>query len=192
LSKPVLRSHSRWFVVRTNPNCEDRAARSLSRAGYGAYVPTWKREVQHRRSKKWVEYSRPLMTGYLFVEMPYGTPDWFTLRACNGVKGVLGVTDARGDTKPFPVPSRLVERVMSAQLNMMFDDTREAKARRGEQAVSLYMAGTKVMVTKGPFATFPATVDEVRQNGVVASLIEIFGRMTLVELAPDQIELAAA
>lgn len=186
-----VHSQSRWFVVRTNPNCEMRAARSLSRAGYGPYVPVWKRERQHRRTKQWTETVRPLMTGYLFVEMPHGELDWYTLRACNGVKGVLGVTDARGETKPFPVPSRLVERVMAAQLNLVFDDTREAKARRGQEA-SQYRPGAEVTVTKGPFASFPATVDAVRANGTISSLIQIFGRMTVVELAPDQVELEAA
>lgn len=187
-----VESQSRWYVVRTNPNSETRAAKSLSRAGYGPYVPMWKREKFNGRKREWVMRERPLMTGYLFVEMPYGEPDWYTLRRCNGVKGVLGVTDARGETKPFPVPSRLVERVMTAQLNLMFDDTRAAMAKRDEQAESLYRPGAQVMVTKGPFARFPATVDMVRPNGTISSLIAIFGRMTVVELAPDQVELEAA
>lgn len=189
MSKPV-ESESRWFVVRTNPNCETKAAANLSRAGYGPYVPVWRREKQHRRTKQWTETVRPLMTGYLFVEMPHGPLDWFTLRACQGVKGVLGVTDARGETKPFPIPSRLVERVMAAQLNLMFDDTREAKARRGQEAAQ-YRPGEQIMVTKGPFASFTATVDSVRPNGTVQALIDIFGRMTLMDLAADQVEMAA-
>lgn len=131
------------------------------------------------------------MPGYLFVQMPYGPLNWYTLRACNGVKGVLGVANSIGELEPFPIPARLVERIMATQLNLMFDDTREAMVRRGEMAASDYRTGTHLLVTKGPFASFPAIVDQVRSNGTVASLIEIFGRMTQVELAPDQVELAA-
>lgn len=194
MSKLVEQSLSRWFVVRTNPNCEDRAARSLSQSGYGVYVPVMKRERQERRSKKWVEHVRPLMTGYIFVEMPNGPRcfDFFSLRACNGVRAVLGVSDWRGETKPFAVPSRLVERLMAAQLAMMFDDTREAKARRGEQAVGMYRPGAHVLVKDGPFLSLVGEVAEVRANGTVQALVNLFGRMTPVEFDPVQIELAVA
>lgn len=190
LSK-LVPTTSRWFVVRTNPNCEDRASRSLSLAGYGTYVPVMKRERQERRSKRWVENVRPLMTGYMFVEMPAGPYDWYSLRQCQGVKGVLGVTDGRGETVPFPVSSRLVERIMAAQLSLMFDDTREARVRRGEAAATKYRRGDLVTVTKGPFVSLPATVDHVRANGTVEALVSLFGRLTVMELAPDQVELAA-
>jgi transcription antitermination factor NusG len=150
-----------------------------------------KRERQERRSKKWVETTRPLMTGYLFVQMPYGPLDWWTLRRCDGVRGVLGTTDRQGEQSPFPVPSRLVERIMAAQLNLQFDDTREARSRRGEQAVNIYQPGAAVLVTKGPFTSFPAEVQAVRPNGTVEALISLFGRLTVMELAPDQLELAA-
>jgi transcription antitermination factor NusG len=71
------------------------------------------------------------MPGYLFVQMPYGPLSWYTLRAGNGVKGVLGVANSIGELEPFPISSRLVERIMAAQLNLKFDDTREAMAGRG-------------------------------------------------------------
>jgi hypothetical protein len=41
-------------------------------------------------------------------------------------------------------------------------------------AAASYRAGTHHMVKKGPFASFPAIVDQVRPNSTVASLIDIF------------------
>jgi transcription antitermination factor NusG len=131
------------------------------------------------------------MPGYLFVQMPYGPLDFWALRRCDGVKKVLGKYNEDHDIVPTAIPSRLVERLMAAQLNMEFDDTREAKKRRGERVVSIYQPGVKISVTKGPFASFGAEIDMVRANGTIAALIEIFGRMTPVELTPDQVELAA-
>lgn len=41
-------------------------------------------------------------------------------------------------------------------------------------AATSYRAGTHLMVKKGPFASFPAIVNQVRPNSTVASLIDIF------------------
>lgn len=189
----MQKTTSHWFVVRTNPNCEPRAIASLQRAGFGPYSPTYRTEHQHHRTKAWVTKCHRLMPGYLFVDTPAdGTPDWFAFRKCDGVKSVLGVTDGRGDTVPFPIPSRLVERIMAAQSAMAFDQTREAKAKRGEDARSIYQPGLIVSVTSGPFISYKAEVDHVRPNGTIASLISLFGRMTPVELDPSQVELIAA
>jgi len=188
----TYRNSSQWFVVRTNPNCGPRAIASLQRAGFSPYSPQYKTERQHHRTHAWITKSHPLMPGYLFVEAPDGTPNWFSLRQCDGVKAVLGVADLRGEVHPFAVPSRLVERVMAAQLAMVFDQTREAATRRGEDARSIYQPGVIVGITGGPFATFNAEVESVKPNGTIEALIKLFGRMTPVELDPAQVELLAA
>lgn len=183
---------SNWFAVRTNPNCGPRAIASLQRAGFGPYSPQYQVERRHHRTQKWVTKSYPLMPGYLFVEMPHGAREWGFLRQCDGVKSVLGVYDHRGELHPFPIPSRLVERVMAAQLGMVFDQTRAGAERRGEDARSIYQPGVRVSVVSGPFSTYGAEIEHVRPNGTIAALISIFGRMTPVELDPAQVELLAA
>lgn len=192
MTKVNLASPSRWFVIQTNPTCEHRARAALNRAQFGVYVPMRRVEKFNSRKSEWVTRERSLLPGYLLVEMPPGPLDWFTLRRCDGVRNVLGIYNLDHDAVPYPIPSRLVERLMASQLNMEFDDTREAARRRGEVAKSIYQPGVAVMVKKGPFASFGAEIEMVRQNGTISALIEIFGRMTPVELDPTQIELMAA
>lgn len=191
MTKINLATFSRWYVVGTNPTCEDRAAKSLSRSGFGVYFPTRRIERFNSRKGEWVTRKRSLMPGYLFVEMPDGPLNWWVLRRCDGVKKVLGDFNAERELVPASIPSRLVERVMAGQMNMEFDDTREARKKRGEQAISLYQPGVAISVTKGPFVSFPATVEAVRPNGTVEALVALFGRLTSIQLAPDQVELAA-
>lgn len=185
-------SQSQWFVVRTNPCCDDRAMRNLSRAGFGVYQPIRQVERQHHRTKAWVTKSYPLMPGYLFLQMPHGPHDWWAVRRCEGVKGVLGQYDRDHDLAPYPIPSRLVELIIAAQMNQEFDKTRAATAHRGETARSKYLPGVTVMVRNHALASFGAEVRQVRANGTIDVLINIFGRMTPCELTTTQVELAAA
>jgi len=186
-----MNNRSSWYVCRTNPNCEPRAIASLQRAGFGPYAPQFSVEKRHHRTGAWITKQHNLMPGYLFVEA-HGTPDWFSFRKCDGVKGVLGVYNGMGELEPFPVPSRLVEKIMAAQLNMVFDQTRAAKERRGEDAKSVYQPGVSICITAGPFAGHIGEVESVRANGTISALTSLFGRMTPMELDPAQVELVAA
>lgn len=190
---------SQWFVVRTNPNCEAKAKASLNRSGFGVYVPVRLVERQHKRTKAWNTKTYMLMPGYLFVQQPHGQPDWWTLRRCDGVKGVLGALNDDNEIEPFPISGRMVELVMAAQLNLEFDDTRASKAKRGEDAKSAkdhtrekFAKGSRVTVMDGPFASFLGRVEQVTTRGSIDVMVELFGRLTPIELSPEHVELLAA
>lgn len=185
---------SDWYIIQTNPRCEDRACASLRRAGFGTYLPTMRIERQHRRTKQWIQRTLPLMPRYVFVDMG-AEPDWFTLRRCDGVKSILGVVDATGETVPFPVPSRAVERMMAMQADMEFDDTRAAKVRRREigrnrrETITMrFPVGSKVRAKDGPFATFHGHVTNVTAKGEVEIMITFLGQLSPVTFPADWLE----
>lgn len=211
MSKPVhnpRRAASRWYVVRSGPSLELRAAASLSRAGFGVYVPMRKTERQHRRTKAWSTVAAPLLPGYLFVDVPpvateyisrSDRPSWFVLRQCDGVASVLGVDDGSGESHPFPVLGRIVEQLMAAQLNMEFDDTREAKIRREEigrterETTAMYFpVGSSVRINAGVFADFSGSVTGVTTRGEIEALVMLFGRLTTCTIEAAQVERLAA
>jgi len=188
------RAGSRWYVVRTNPRCEERARRSLQRSGFGVYVPMRKIERQHRRSKTWSTSSHRLFTGYLFVDMGGRGSKLVHPAPMRRRGGCSGRHGWPWRPVPFPVPGRLVERLMAMQLNMAFDDTREAAKRRGETVPNLYPAGSKIMAIKGALAGYSGSLEVtgVTASGIIEALAMLFGRLTPVRLPADQVERWAA
>lgn len=193
--KAHLSGDKNWYVVRTNIKCEEKAARNLRLAGYEHYLPVMRYEVKHQRTNTRIVKEKPLMLRYLFVAQPKGNADWYTLRRCEGVECVLGV-----EGQPIPVPFASVEQIFLAETDMVFDDTKEARIHRREEARTkkattelTYTPGTPVNVVDSGnvFATFRGTVEEVTKAGKVKALMDLFGRLTPVEFDPEQLSPAA-
>lgn len=140
-----------WFIVQCNPNCERKAAREMRRRGFGVHIPRSVSITKHHRSGKDIIKRRPLMTGYVFMRFK-GPANWYKLRQCQGVKGVLYV-----DGHPYNLPQADVLAIIRAQRYFRYDDqnTRNtrmqmrfggigvAKAKR-QAAMSRFRVGMKV------------------------------------------------
>lgn len=182
-----------WYVVRTSIKGEDKAMLNLLRAGYEVYLPRMRFEVKNRRTNIYSVQERPLLMRYLFIAQPRYEADWYTLRQCKGVESILG--DGRGFY--LPVPFALVEALYIDEIDMVYDDTRQARIHRKEEARTKkatlemkYAPGVKVRVTDGPFADFFALVEEVTSAGRIKALIELFGRSSAVEFEAAQLSAA--
>ncbi|MCO4316324.1 hypothetical protein M8997_003940 [Phyllobacterium sp. 21LDTY02-6] len=184
-----------WYVVRTTVKGEVKAFESIRKAGYDVYFPRRRVEVQHRRTKTYVVKEQPLMPRYLFVGQPRVNPDFYRLRNCDCVEGVLGV-----DGRPIRVSEKSVEEIYIAEIEMDFDDTRAARIHRKEELASAkenaarqFPSGQSVFVVDpaNPFSKHAGVVQEVTRAGKVRALIQLFGRMTPVEFEAKQLSSAA-
>lgn len=193
--KSGIDKEKHWYVVRTTVKGEVKAAENIRKAGFDTYYPRRRVEVQHRRTKVFVVKEEPLMPRYLFVGQPKVNPDFYRLRNCDGVEGILGV-----DGRPIGVSHKSVEDIYLAEIEMDFDDTRAARIHRKEEAVSVkentirqYPAGQSVVVIDpvNPFSEHAVVVHDVTKAGKIRTLIELFGRMTSVEFEPRQLAPAA-
>jgi hypothetical protein len=92
----------------------------------------------------------------------------------------------------MPISSRIVERIMEAQVNLLFDDTRAARERRRETIPHLYPAGSKLTINGGVFSGWLGEVIGATDNGQVVALIEFMGKMVTIELEPSEIEMKEA
>lgn len=185
-----------WFIARIRPgygrvighvtdddgNISDvtRAESQLAERNFRTYCPRMRKETRHHRSKKIIVKPYPLFTGYLFVDR------WGGLSDCPAVSCVLGVNGT-----PWPVPAAEVDKIRTAERNMMFDETREARVRRREEGrtrretvAMTYPEGTEIQVTDGPFRGFFGHVTSVSGRGHVRAMMDLFGRLTPVELDP--------
>jgi transcriptional antiterminator RfaH len=141
----------RWYVVRSNVNCEQRAAKGLRAAGFQVFLPMRKVVIRHARKTQEVE--RPLFVRYLFVGLDLARHRWYPVRSTHGVESILGDGGV-----PHPVPDAEVRKIMRAQDAGLFDSTR---------APSNLQPGEPVMVDGGPLGQFVGEVvacDDDRQR----------------------------
>lgn len=160
-----------WYAVRTNPQCEGRALRSLDAAGFAPFLPTIRKETRHPRTKAWRTAEYPLLTRYLFVGMEKGAEHFGEVRGCDGVERLLGVNGL-----PLRVPGREVESLFDAQAKGLFDQMRSSSVKRP------YRVADPVMITEGPFQGFHGNVNSYHGRRMIEVLIQIFGRMTPVSV----------
>lgn len=113
-----------WYIVQSNPGSDKKAAREMRRRGFGVHVPRAVSVRIHHRTGKPIMKRRPLMTGYLFLRFK-GPENWYRLRQCQGVKGVLYI-----DGHPFRMAHDDVLAIIRAQRSMAYDDSDTRSTRR--------------------------------------------------------------
>lgn len=113
-----------WFIVQCNPNCERKAVAEMRRAGFRAHMPRLATVRRHHRTGEPIIKRRPLLVGYVFMRFP-GEPNWYALRQCQGVKGVLYI-----DGKAYQMSREHVAQIMRVQRSMEFEDGPTRGVRR--------------------------------------------------------------
>jgi transcriptional antiterminator RfaH len=158
-----------WFLAQFKPNCHKIAERNLRRQGFHTFLP--QKEETKRAKGKFVTQMRPLFPGYLFVALNVLRGGW---RAVNSTYGVTRLVSL--GQEPTPVPCDLV-----SQLMLRCD--REGKLLLPK----LLIPGDDVIITKGPFADFFATIDRVTADQRVYVLMELMGAQTRVAIPADHL-----
>lgn len=169
----------KWYVLRTNPQCEDRAKASLEAAGFISYLPKMKKETRHARTKVWQTKEYPLFTRYIFVGMEEGREHWGYIRACDGVECALGVNGT-----PLRVPSHEVEAFIEAQGNGQFDQMRRSSVKRP------FRVEEPVQIQEGPFAGFSGNVVSIGGKRQIEIMVTLFGRLTPVSIDERHVKAA--
>lgn len=181
-----MATERRWFVVRTNIRCEDRAAKSLRSSGYRVFVPKMRKDIIHHRSKRWITRYFVLFNRYIFVGLPAANMDWFRLRACDGVESVLGI-----EGKPYQVEREDVADFMRKQRAREFDSRKPPSVTTREQRDAIkkrFKLGAAFRVLRGPWGGFSGQVESVSGKGTIKAMVALFGRLTPVEFPADTIE----
>lgn len=180
----------RWFVLRVKGGTVDPVFDELRAAGYDVYAPRRRYDRHLRRQRVMAEWSEPLMATYIFIVHPrlgQVVDDWTEVRAAKGVMGPLGTLNG-----PIIMPERIIEAIAQGEFASMYDDTAAGRRSRGESERERlnrkFVKGRRVVVNDGPFATFPVEVDSITQDERVRALVDILGRLTLVEFAPSQLD----
>jgi len=169
-----------WYVVhsyagyenKVKTNLESRIS-SLNMEDYIFQIEVPTEEVMEIKGGKRQAVVRKKLPGYLFVRMDLTDESWSAVRNTPGVTGFVGQT-----SRPTPLT---VDEVVK-QLAPPKQKTVVA------QKAGDFEVGESITVTDGPFATLPATINEINLDSQkLKVLVSIFGRETPVELSFNQV-----
>lgn len=158
-----------WFLAQLKPNCACIADKNLKRQGFETFLPLEEETLQ--RNGKFVNATRPLFPGYIFVAFDVNQGHW---RSVNSTQGITKLVSF--GKEPTAVPLNLVSQLMlrcDAQCILL--------------PPKLLKRGDQVVVTKGPFANFVTEVEQIAPNQRVWVLLEVMGRQTRVTVGADQL-----
>ena len=174
-----------WYVVHSYAGYENRVKTNLeSRITslnmeehiFQIEVPT--HQVTEIKSGKKQTVNEKVLPGYILVRMDLTDESWAVVRNTPGVTGFVGLS-----SRPSPLPLSEVAALLAPA---PVETTAQAAATK--KVSPEYEVGESVTVMDGPFATLPATVNEVNPvTQKLKVLVSIFGRETPVELSFDQV-----
>ncbi|KZL06384.1 transcription termination/antitermination NusG family protein [Pseudovibrio sp. Ad26] len=169
-----------WVVVRTNPNCEDRAFEGINAVGLTAYLPMMAECRRSKTRKKQFAVSCLMFPRYLFVGLDVNAGHTCDLvRKCDGVEKILSATL---EGAPHRVPMREMLRIV--------DTACEAEVGRKLVKGQLFSIGDKVMLVAGVGAQLIGEVRSFRQGGELVRVeLEAFGRVMNATVPVDKVSL---
>lgn len=183
-----MQPEATWYIVHVNPQCEAKAAAEIRRAGFRAYLPQSVRSTIHHRTKRLILKRRPALVGYIFMRFPTGRPNWYALRQCQGVKGVL-----YADGKPYALAQQAVAAIMRAQRSATYDTATARSyrlAKRQGERESLARSAVKSRFQRGmhvthaaghPLANIIARIERITKRGTIEAVASLMGRETPME-----------
>lgn len=194
--------NERWHVVRLRTGSEQKAVKFLKRYQFGIYAPltrVWRpvaqRHMSHAQRASGAVVKRPkdipVFPGYMFLRFDINRSDWHGVFDHLGISGLL----CNGDL-PTVITDKEIQRVRGLEIEGVIPGTTE-------MVKVLFNVGETVLVTDGPFASFPGvieelpvdlaerlkthTIEELDDSFRARVAVNIFGRATPVDLAFTQI-----
>jgi transcriptional antiterminator NusG len=175
-----------WYVVHSYAGYENRVktnietrTQSLNMEDYIFQVEVPQHEVTEIKGGKRQKVNEKVLPGYILVRMELTDESWAAVRNTPGVTGFVGLS-----SKPSPLSIQEVANLLAPEP----EEQTKAKEAAKVAATVDFEVGESVTVMDGPFATLPATVNEINADTQkLKVLVSIFGRETPVELSFNQV-----
>ncbi|MEU8306104.1 transcription termination/antitermination protein NusG [Actinomadura sp. NPDC048955] len=177
-----------WYVVHSYAGYENRVktnietrTQTLNMEDYIFQIEVPQHEVTEIKGGKRQKVNEKVLPGYILVRMELTDESWAAVRNTPGVTGFVGLLN-----KPSPLS-------LDEVANLLAPEPEEGVAKAAKEQAKApatvdYEVGESVTVMDGPFATLPATVNEINaEQQKLKVLVSIFGRETPVELSFNQV-----
>jgi transcriptional antiterminator NusG len=183
LRAALRRAPGDWYVVhsyagyenRVKTNLETRTS-SLNMEDFIFQVEVPQREEMVIKNGQRKQVKQNLLPGYVLVRMELTDESWSAVRNTPGVTGFVGHTH-----RPSPLSIDEVMQFLAPE--------EEKRPQVVETKAADFEVGESVTVMDGPFATLPASINEIHADSQkLKVLVSIFGRETPVELSFSQVQ----
>jgi transcription termination/antitermination protein NusG len=192
LRKTLRTQFGDWYVIhsyagyenKVKTNLESRIT-SLDMEDYIFQIEVPTEEVTEIKNGKRTQVNRKKLPGYLLVRMDLNDESWGAVRNTPGVTGFVGAT-----SRPSPLSIDEVVNLLVTPETAKPAAAAEATPSTGGGSTPLveFEVGESITVMDGPFATLPATINEINpEQQKLQVLVSIFGRETPVELSFTQV-----
>ncbi|MFC9971232.1 transcription termination/antitermination protein NusG [Spirillospora sp. NPDC127200] len=177
-----------WYVVHSYAGYENRVktnietrTQTLNMEDYIFQIEVPQHEVTEIKQGKRQKVNEKVLPGYILVRMELTDESWAAVRNTPGVTGFVGLLN-----KPSPLSLDEVANLLAPAPE---EGSVKAKETQAKAAPAVdFEVGESVTVMDGPFATLPATVNEINaEQQKLKVLVSIFGRETPVELSFNQV-----
>jgi len=194
LKAALRRAPGDWYVVHSYAGYENKVktnletrVQTLDVEDYIFQVEVPVEEVTEIKNGQRKLVNRKVLPGYILVRMELNDASWGAVRNTPGVTGFVGAT-----SKPSPLSlNEVLKFLLPAQEQRKAAAGGRTTTGDGALASTIvidYVIGESVTVMDGPFATLPATINEVNaEQQKLKVLVSIFGRETPVELSFTQV-----
>jgi transcriptional antiterminator RfaH len=159
-----------WFILQFKSNSHRQATKNLNRQGFETFLPL--HDTTSRRSSRFMNTSKPLFPGYMFIKFDRAKPEWHKI---NNTYGVSRLITCNSILKS--IPTRFVDSLMER-----YDFSGKLlpiqKLKNGDQ----------VTVLTGPFTNFIATVEKYEADQRIWILLDLMGRKTRIQTPLDALQ----
>jgi len=194
LKASLRRADGEWYVVHSYAGYENKVKtnletriNSLEMQEYIFQIEVPTEEVTEIKNGQRKQVQRKVYPGYILVRMDLTDASWSAVRNTPGVTGFVGATAQR----PSPLSIDDVVKILVPAAPKKTAGGSDGSTGTGGAGVRTevdFSVGESVTVMDGPFATLPATINEVNADGQkLKVLVSIFGRETPVELSFSQV-----
>jgi transcriptional antiterminator RfaH len=160
-----------WFILQFKSNSHHQASKNLNQQGFETFLPL--HDTTSRKSSRFVNNSKPLFPGYMFIKFDRAESEW---RKINNTYGVSRLITVNSTLKS--IPTRFVD-ILMKRYDLSGKLLPMKKLKKGDQ----------VTVLKGPFANFIATVEEYEADHRICILMDLMGRKTKIISPSDGLRL---
>jgi len=191
LRSALKRAAGDWYVVHSYAGYENKVKtnletriKSLDMEEYIFQIEVPTEEVTEIKNGQRKQVQRKVYPGYILVRMDLTDGSWSAVRNTPGVTGFVGATAQRPSALSV---DEVVKILTPAAPRKSAVATTPGGATPTRTEVD-FSVGESVTVMDGPFATLPATINEVNADAQkLKVLVSIFGRETPVELSFTQV-----
>jgi transcriptional antiterminator RfaH len=161
-----------WFILQFKSNSHHLAAKNLNRQGFETFLPL--HETTSRRLSRFINTSKPLFPGYMFIRFDKAESEWHKINSTYGVSRLITFNSILKSMPTSFVDSLIKRYDLSGKLLPI------QKLKKGDQ----------VTVLTGPFANFIATVEKYKADQRIWILMDLMGRKTKIQTPSDNLTLS--